>query len=372
MTEADVDPRLLTALANAAPDALLVVDARGRIEFANRATLQMFGYPPGKLLGLAIESLVPTRYRVRHRVDRSRFVADPHSRPMGLNMELVGLRRDGSEFPVEVSLSPMALSGERRVVAAVRDVTELKRSRELLRRSQRQMALARLAEQAVSTTGIEWFCRNAMGVLVQQLKLSHAGICERSHEGKHVRFVGVHGWSEAAARRPPGRRRDRVAWPIQSARIADRVPSRRRTAQRRREPVRTEHRASGGGRIRAAAPPGHAAAGIQDGGARSADWRRRARFQQSADRDRRQPADPRRRAGGSAGCASAGRLGQPRGTPRRGIDRQAAGLLAQAAAERPGRRLRAAAGRNARSAAAHARRGHRPALSHRFGSAACA
>jgi PAS domain S-box-containing protein len=199
VTEADVDPRLLTALANAAPDALLVVDARGRIEFANRATLQMFGYPPGKLLGLAIESLVPTRYRVRHRVDRSRFVADPHSRPMGLNMELVGLRRDGSEFPVEVSLSPMALSGERRVVAAVRDVTELKRSRELLRRSQRQMALARLAEQAVSTTGIEWFCRNAMGVLVQQLKLSHAGICERSHEGKHVRFVGVHGWSEAAA-----------------------------------------------------------------------------------------------------------------------------------------------------------------------------
>ncbi len=199
MTETDVDPRLLAALADAAPDALLVVDQRGRIEFANRATLQMFGYPPGKLLGLAIESLVPTRYRVRHRVDRSRFVADPHSRPMGLNMELVGRRHDGSEFPVEVSLSPMTLSGERRIVAAVRDVSELKRSRELLRRSQRQMALARLAELAVSSTGVEWFCRNAMGVLVQQLKLSHAGICERGHEGKHVRFVGVHGWTETAA-----------------------------------------------------------------------------------------------------------------------------------------------------------------------------
>jgi PAS domain S-box-containing protein len=190
---------LLAALADAAPDALLVVDQRGRIEFANRATLQMFGYAPGQLLGLAIESLVPVRYRARHRIDRSRFVEDPHSRPMGLNMELVGLRHDGSEFPVEVSLSPMMLSGERRVVAAVRDVTELNRSRELLRRSQRQLALARLAEQAVSTTGIEWFCRSAMGVLVQQLKLSHAGICERSHEGKHVRFVGVHGWTEATA-----------------------------------------------------------------------------------------------------------------------------------------------------------------------------
>lgn len=199
MAAIDVDPQLLGALADAAPDALLVVDDRGRIEYANRATLQMFGYAAGKLTGLAIETLVPARYRVRHRVDRSRFVADPHSRPMGLNMELVGLHFDGREFPVEVSLSPMVLGGARRVVAAVRDVTEVKRSRELLRRSQRQLALAQLAEQAVSTTGIEWFCQRALDVLVQQLKLSHAGICERSHEGKHVRFVGVRGWLDSEA-----------------------------------------------------------------------------------------------------------------------------------------------------------------------------
>jgi PAS domain-containing protein len=76
---------------------------------------------------------------------------------MGLNMELVGRRRDGSEVSVEVSLSPLELAGERLLAAAVRDVTELVRSRELLRRSQRQSAIAKLAEEAVSAAGVDSF-----------------------------------------------------------------------------------------------------------------------------------------------------------------------------------------------------------------------
>ena len=193
------DSRLLEALADAAPDALLVVDANGRIRYANLATEAMFLYPPGALVGAAIEALIPTRYRNRHRVDRTRYATDPKSRPMGLNLDLVGRRRDGSEIPVEVSLSPLAVQGERLVVAAVRDVTELQRSRELLRRSQRQMALARLAEQAVSTGGTEAFCAEMLKVLVEQLKLSHAGVCERGHEGRHVRFIAVQGWTDSEA-----------------------------------------------------------------------------------------------------------------------------------------------------------------------------
>ncbi|HWS26279.1 MAG TPA: PAS domain S-box protein, partial [Xanthomonadales bacterium] len=192
-------PRLLEALADAAPDALLVVDDKGIIQFANQATLLMFQQSADALIGKPIEALIPRRFHPRHRVDRSRYAHDPKSRPMGLNQELVGRRSDGSEIPVEVSLSPLAVSGERLVVAAVRDVTELKRSRELLRRSQRQLALAQLAEHAVSTTGVESFCVDMLQVLVEQLKLSHAGVCERGHEGKHRRFVGVHGWSEAQA-----------------------------------------------------------------------------------------------------------------------------------------------------------------------------
>lgn len=193
------DSNLLAALADAAPDALLVVDGKGLIQFANQATLKMFQYPAEKLIGMPIETLVPARYRTRHRVDRARFVSDPHSRPMGLNLELVGRRLDGSEIPVEVSLSPLSVAGERRVIAAVRDVTELKRSRELLRRSQRQLATARLAELAVSTNGIESFCRDTVQVLIDHLKLTHAGVCERGHEGKHVRFVCVHGWNDGDA-----------------------------------------------------------------------------------------------------------------------------------------------------------------------------
>ncbi len=195
------DSRLLEALADAAPDALLVVDATGRIRYANLATEAMFQYAPGALVGAAIEALIPTRYRNRHRVDRTRYATDPKSRPMGLNLDLVGRRRDGSEIPVEVSLSPLAVDGERLVLAAVRDVTELHRSRELLRRSQRQMALAlaRLAEQAVSTGGTESFCAEMLKVLVEQLKLSRAGVCERGHEGRHVRFIAVEGSTDGEA-----------------------------------------------------------------------------------------------------------------------------------------------------------------------------
>ena len=199
MTAAGTHSRLLEALADAAPDALLVVNASGRIRFANQATLALFQFSPEQLIGKPIETLIPQRYRGRHRGDRSRYANDPRNRPMGLNMELVGRRRDGSEVPVEVSLSPLQVDGERLVIAAVRDVTELKRSRELLRRSQRQLALARLAEQAVSTAGTEAFCQDTLRVLMEQLKLSCAGVCERGHEGKHVRFIDVVGWEEPTA-----------------------------------------------------------------------------------------------------------------------------------------------------------------------------
>lgn len=195
MPEVTEDSALLQALADAAPDALLVVDPAGVIQYANAATLALFCYAPGELVGRPIEVLIPQRYRKAHRGDRSQYIHDPRSRPMGLNLELVGRRKDGTEVPVEVSLSPLNLESRRLVIAAVRDVTEVKRSRELLKRSQRQLALARLAEEAVSTPGLESFSARTLDTLIEQLKLTHAGICERGHGGKHVRFVGVRGWS---------------------------------------------------------------------------------------------------------------------------------------------------------------------------------
>ncbi len=199
MSEQTTQSPLLEALADAAPDALLAVDQVGNIQFANRATLQMFQFLAADLLGKPIETLIPKRYHGKHRDDRAHYAKNPHSRPMGLNQELVGRRSDGSEFPVEVSLSPLMVAGAHLVLAAVRDVTDLKRTRELLLRSQRQVALTKLAEQAVSTAGIESYCQETLRVLVEQLKLSHAGICERGHQGLHLRFVGVHGWADHEA-----------------------------------------------------------------------------------------------------------------------------------------------------------------------------
>jgi PAS domain S-box-containing protein len=184
------------ALADAAPDALLVVDERGRIRYANSATLSLFDVAPGELLGKPIETLIPTRFRKRHRAQRRHYAIQPKRRPMGLNMELTGLRRDGTEIPVEVSLSPLQLGGERLVIAAVRDVTELRRSRELLQRSQRQAALAALAQEAVAAPSVEMFCRRIQAALSEQLALSHVGVCERTYEGRHIRFVCMAGWPD--------------------------------------------------------------------------------------------------------------------------------------------------------------------------------
>jgi PAS domain S-box-containing protein len=114
----------LVELLDAAPDGILLVSSEGRIVFANAAAQQLFGYARDELLDSAIETLVPGRYRQRHVSDRQTYISQPRPRPMGLGLRLQGVRKDGSEFPVEISLAPMITSGERLVVTIVRDATE--------------------------------------------------------------------------------------------------------------------------------------------------------------------------------------------------------------------------------------------------------
>lgn len=121
---------------DALPDAVLMVDARGQIDFANQRTYDLFGYQPGELLGQPVETLVPPRLRERHVGLRAGFFARPQRRPMGHDRELVARRKDGTEFPVEISLSPIAGASEPLIAAAVRDVSERKRleaERQILR-----------------------------------------------------------------------------------------------------------------------------------------------------------------------------------------------------------------------------------------------
>lgn len=123
-----------------ATDAMLIADREGRILLANPPAEKMFGYATGKLLGQAVETLLPDRFRHAHAAWRAGYAAQPRARSMGTGMELFGKRRSGEEFPVEVSLSPLRTdSGVSLVMATIHDVTQRKKAEAALQESEARM-----------------------------------------------------------------------------------------------------------------------------------------------------------------------------------------------------------------------------------------
>lgn len=116
-----------TAFLEAAPDAMVIVGPDGRILFANGQAERQFGYPRDELVGQLVDVLVPARYRAAHPGHRAGFFDAPHARPMGAGVELHAVRKDGTEFPAEISLGPVATARGNVVTAAIRDVTERNR-----------------------------------------------------------------------------------------------------------------------------------------------------------------------------------------------------------------------------------------------------
>jgi PAS domain S-box-containing protein len=141
-----LSPELVRSVLDSAPDAMVIVDVSGTITYANRQVTALFGYEPEELSGQAIECLVPARFRGPHADHRRQFVVAPRMRPMGVGRDLSALRKDGNEFPVEISLSPITGPEGRLVVAAIRDISDRRAIQVELGRARENAERANLAK----------------------------------------------------------------------------------------------------------------------------------------------------------------------------------------------------------------------------------
>ena len=133
------DHALFERLFEYSPDAIVLVDGAGRIRRINAQVEAMFGHSRSELLGQAIEMLLPERYRGRHVGHRSAFQGEPRLRPMGAGLELLGRRKDGGEFPVDIMLSPVHTGEGAFTLGVVRDVTERRGAEQALREKNLQL-----------------------------------------------------------------------------------------------------------------------------------------------------------------------------------------------------------------------------------------
>ncbi|MCC7184729.1 MAG: PAS domain S-box protein [Acidobacteria bacterium] len=130
---------LFRAVVESAPNGVVMVDQSGVIVLVNRETERLFGYTRLELLGKSIDHLVPVRFRDQHPNERRDFFGNPHSRAMGAGRDLYGVRKDGTEIPVEIGLNPIATEGGMFVLASVVDISSRKAAEEELRQSNEEL-----------------------------------------------------------------------------------------------------------------------------------------------------------------------------------------------------------------------------------------
>ena len=147
-------------LVEAAPTGIVIVDESGRITEVNAQATQMFGYAREELIGETVEILMPQHLQKAHEGHRASYSKDPYVRPMGIGMELLARRKDGTEFPVEISLGPLATKEGMLISSTIMDITARKKMEQQLRLSQRMEAIGMLAG------GVAHDFNNLLGVIL--------------------------------------------------------------------------------------------------------------------------------------------------------------------------------------------------------------
>lgn len=167
-------------LIDAAPDPMFLVDgASGVIEMANQQATQVFGYPKERLVGMLVEELMPPRFRGRHVEHRQLFVSNPKLRPMGTNLEIYGLRKNGEEVAVDASLAPVGTDEGMKVLVALRDISA--------RKAQQQTIDATLYQ----VTSLRHEAQSLKDSVAQYADITRKGLIKASYRGAVMVVAGV-------------------------------------------------------------------------------------------------------------------------------------------------------------------------------------
>lgn len=184
---------LFPQLFESVPDALIIVDREGRIVMANQHAARLFGYPDTGLDGRFVEELIPEDVRERHRGYREEYGRHPRVRPMGSGgMTLVGRRKDGQQFPVEIALSPLESDQGMHHLASIRDISETLRAKQALIRASYDAVVGRIGQLALASTASEGVIERVPALLAEVLKVSTvATVVMRGDEPTVAAVAGV-------------------------------------------------------------------------------------------------------------------------------------------------------------------------------------